>query len=99
MAEYNLPESIRALDLTMVKRKLMEPYPEGRGWTTEQCEQADLWYRRYLTLCMLHEDVPCVPNTPIDTIWHQHILDTVAYADDCERIFGKFLHHFPYYGL
>jgi hypothetical protein len=32
-------------------------------------------------------------------MWHRHILDTRAYAEDCERIFGGFMHHFPYFGM
>jgi hypothetical protein len=35
----------------------------------------------------------------VDTFWHFHILDTVKYAADCERVFGYFLHHNPYIGL
>ena len=32
-------------------------------------------------------------------MWHYHILDTEAYAVDCEKAFGRFLHHFPYFGM
>ena len=32
-------------------------------------------------------------------MWHRHILDTRAYASDCERIFRNFMHYFPYFGL
>jgi hypothetical protein len=35
----------------------------------------------------------------VDEFWHQHILDTRAYRADCEAIFGRFLEHFPYFGL
>jgi len=91
--------NIDQLDLTMVKRKLMEPFPEGRGWTAFQADEAEKWYKRYLFLCAEYPAMAVVPNYPIDTVWHQHILDTAAYADDCQRIFGKFLHHFPYFGL
>ena len=28
-----------------------------------------------------------------------HILDTRAYSRDCEFLFGRFLHHFPYFGM
>ncbi len=35
----------------------------------------------------------------VDKFWHQHILDTRKYAEDCERIFGFFFHHFPYFGM
>jgi hypothetical protein len=32
-------------------------------------------------------------------VGHRHILDTAAYREDCEAIFGRFLDHFPYFGL
>jgi hypothetical protein len=35
----------------------------------------------------------------VDTFWHYHILDTLKYAEDCQAVFGYFLHHFPYLGL
>jgi hypothetical protein len=28
-----------------------------------------------------------------------HILDTKKYAEDCDRSFGGFFHHFPYFGM
>jgi hypothetical protein len=91
--------AIAALDLTNVCRKIREPEPEGKGWTVEQTAQAELWYKRYLELCLRYPDVPVVPNYPIDMIWHQHILDTWAYGKDCDAIFGEMLHHYPYFGL
>jgi hypothetical protein len=35
----------------------------------------------------------------VDKFWHGHILDTLKYAEDCDVIFGRFLHHFPYFGM
>lgn len=90
---------IASLDLSMVKKKLMEPEPEGKGWTQQQVDEAELWYKRFLHLIHAHPNASVVPNYPIDTIWHQHILDTRAYADDCQNIFGCFIHHFPYFGI
>ena len=40
-----------------------------------------------------------MPNNKIDAFWHQHILDTKAYARDCMTVFGCFIHHNPYFGL
>ncbi len=40
-----------------------------------------------------------VPTSMVDKFWHFHILDTKKYAEDCERVFGYFLHHFPYFGM
>jgi hypothetical protein len=39
------------------------------------------------------------PNGPIDAFWHAHILDTSAYEQDCEAVFGELLHHYPYFGM
>jgi hypothetical protein len=47
----------------------------------------------------LRPDGSIVPTTDIDLFWHQHILDIRAYASDCERVFGHFVHHFPYFGM
>ena len=35
----------------------------------------------------------------LDEFWHQHIVDTRKYAADCELLFGKLLHHDPYFGI
>lgn len=87
------------INLTAVMMKLMEPVPEGKGWSLDEAENAEKWYRRFLTLCHLYPGAPIVPNLPIDTFWHQHILDTRAYAKDCQEVFGYFMHHYPYFGL
>jgi len=92
-----LKERIALLDLQPIKVKLMEP-EEGEGWTREKVEQVDELYRRFLFLSVTRDE-PIVPTRDIDKFWHAHILDTRKYADDCERTFGFFLHHFPYFGM
>ena len=88
------------MDLTPIRRKLQEPFPEGRGWSTEQAIEAEKWYRRYLHIIIQYPDATShVPNEAIDAFWHQHILDTEKYANDCEHVLGYFLHHYPYFGL
>jgi hypothetical protein len=32
----------------------------------------------------------------LDDLWHEHILDTQKYKEDCESVFGKFIHHNPH---
>ena len=59
---------------------------------------ASLAYRRFLTLRKLHPHKTLVPSALLDVIWHYHILDTRKYVDDCERIFGYYVHHDPYFG-
>ena len=95
-----IDKDIAETDLEMVKIKLGEP-KEGIGWTTEQCEDAEIEYKRYLVLCRKfpHPDYAIVPNKVMDTTWHYHILDTRAYCFDCDKLFAGYFHHFPYFGL
>lgn len=39
------------------------------------------------------------PSEEVDEFWHNHILDTQKYHQDCDMIFGKYLHHYPYFGI
>ena len=90
--------AIQNLDLSMVKMKLMD-VDGGLGWTQEQADRAELWYKRFLFICLKYPEWEIVPTKEIDAIWHQHILDTRAYHDDCELALGFYLHHYPYFGI
>jgi len=92
----DLTEKIARIDLTMVGKKLMDP-EEGPGWTAEKLAMVEIQYRRFLFLTITTADA--VPTKDVDAMWHQHILDTRAYARDCQTAFGFFLHHFPYLGM
>ncbi len=95
--QKELDPIIAKLDLEMVKMKLREP-EEGENWTIEQCESAEIEYKRYLHLCKMYGK-GIVPNKIMDVFWHYHILDTIAYSNDCNEVFGYYLHHFPYFGM
>jgi hypothetical protein len=88
-------DRVKRLDFTLLKRKLVEEH----GWTSEFCEEAESLYRKFLALNARYPDEKICPTGPIDTFWHAHILDTRAYARDCELVFGEYLHHFPYFGM
>jgi hypothetical protein len=89
---------MQTIDLGMVKLKLMDA-DEGPGWSEQHASVMELRYRRYLCMLFLDPQGSVVPTRDIDLVWHQHILDTRAYAADCERVFGYFVHHFPYFGM
>jgi hypothetical protein len=91
-------EIFEELDLGPIMVKLIDP-EEGEGWSREKVLGLSEEYRRYLYLIGIHPDEVIVPNKAWDEFWHYHILDTIKYAEDCERIFGFFLHHFPYFGM
>jgi len=89
---------IESLDLEPIKRKLSHK-EDGPGWTAEHAERVERGYRRYLTLLAKYPQIQISPTRDIDTFWHAHILDTRKYAEDCDRIFGGFVHHDPNLGL
>lgn len=91
-------EAIFKLDLDPIKLKLMDKR-EGHGWTRAEADRHELAYRRFLALLAKFPDQVIAPDTNVDKFWHAHILDTMKYAEDCEHVFGYFLHHFPYFGM
>jgi len=90
--------AIQALDLGPIKLKLMNPV-EGHGWSREYADRMELAYQRFLILSVTHPEETLAPSKDVDRFWHGHILDTLKYAEDCEKAFGYFLHHFPYFGM
>lgn len=91
-------DDIAAIDFTMVKLKLQDP-EEGYGWTKALSDSAEIEYKKFLALKRTYPEKDIVPNKIVDQFWHQHILDTKKYAEDCDIIFGYFMHHFPYFGM
>ncbi|MCG2585715.1 hypothetical protein [Massilia sp. TS11] len=91
-------QAIAALNLDPIKVKLMHE-ESGEGWTRAQADAVEFEYRRFLYLMKTFPNEPAAPSMQVDTFWHYHILDTMAYAQDCAAVFGYFLHHFPYIGL
>jgi hypothetical protein len=90
--------TIAALDLDPIKVKLMHK-ESGEGWSLEKANAVEFEYRRYLYLMKKFPNEQAAPSVDVDTFWHYHILDTLKYAEDCQAVFGYFLHHFPYLGL
>lgn len=86
-----------ALDLDPIKVKLMDK-DEGEGWSREEVDLVETQYRRFLLLTATTAQTVS-PTREIDLFWHAHILDTMKYHADCEALFGRYLHHFPYFGM
>jgi hypothetical protein len=76
----------------------MDP-EEGQGWSREYVNQMAIEYKRFLTLSVKYSEETIAPSKDVDKFWHGHILDTMKYAEDCQNVFGYFLHHFPYFGM
>ena len=88
---------VAELDLERIVWKVMNN-PYGPEMSLTDVMDAVHQYRRFLTLKVRYPDAQLVPTDDIDLIWHSHILDTINYQIDCEMLFGRFLHHSPYFG-
>ncbi|WP_395406468.1 glycine-rich domain-containing protein [Pseudoduganella sp. UC29_106] len=91
-------KAVADLDLEPIKVKLMH-VESGEGWSLEKVNAVEFEYRRFLYLMKMFPNEQTAPLMDVDIFWHYHILDTMKYAVDCEKVFGYFLHHFPYIGL
>src|ERR1700761_2066320 len=86
------------LELNSVRDALMEK----QGWSLERAEKARTEYIRFLTLLQMKPGFMLAPwpnadgQDDLDQFWHQHILDTEKYATDCDRLFGRMIHHNPH---
>jgi hypothetical protein len=98
MNANDLFKAVMELNLDPIKKKLMH-LESGEGWSLEKANAVEKEYRRFLCLMKLYPEENIAPLADIDTFWHYHILDTMKYAADCERVFGYFLHHCPHLGL
>lgn len=97
-AEVALRRLEDLLDLSNVRMKLADT-DEGAGLAIDQIDLMEQEYRKFLALQLLHPGADIVPCEIVDEMWHRHILDTAAYREDCDAIFGQFLDHFPYFGM
>lgn len=87
---------IFAIDFTNIINTLVN----RQGWKREHAVSVSKLYRRYLFLCRKYGTTHKLPPTEeIDEFWHHHILDTQQYHQDCQAIFGKYFHHYPYFGV
>ena len=87
----SLDATLPELDLSIIRKRLLEK----EGWNEMIASQAEQGYRRFLYLIKTNPGKSLVPTEEIDEFWHLHILDTAKYAEDCEVLFGYFLHHNP----
>lgn len=88
---------VSPVDLAPINRVLQHENPSF--WTEDTVRETETKYRLLLALNLLYPSEHLVVNKILDDYWHQHILDTRKYAEDCQQIFGYFLHHYPYFGI
>lgn len=84
---------IQNLDLAIVGVTLKK----RTGWSDERVAAAEVEYRKFLYMILMNPDEEFAPwSAELDLFWHEHILHTMKYAEDCDNIFGKIIHHSPW---
>src|SRR6476619_4686246 len=84
---------IQNLDLSSVRANAMTKL----GWSSEKAQRVENSYRRFLYALAHKEenDLLSPPSQEVDDFWHQHILDTRKYREDCNTVFGHYIDHTP----
>lgn len=92
---------IDGMDFELIKKKLVSgDQLLCRQWTLLEAEIAIQYYKNFLFLNKKYaREYPVLPPLlEVDEVWHHHIMDTRRYEKDCEKIFGYYFHHYPYFG-
>lgn len=87
----------RALDWSPIVYQLMQSR-RGPQWTQAKTFDVLSQYITFLYLTDAYSQYALVPSADVDQVWHCHILDTQKYAEDCDLLFGRMVHHSPYLG-
>src|SRR5271170_2726892 len=86
--------AIATLDLDAVRKKARRRH----RWSADVASKLEEEYRDFLVLIAENGGVISPWSDDLDLFWHEHIIDTRHYADDCKRIFGRFIQHDPHIG-
>ena len=87
---------IANLDFSQIIEKMVS----HQGWLKKDVIAISELYKDYLFLQKKYgNNYEIVPSEEVDEFWHNHILDTKKYQEDCNFIFGCYLNHYPYFGM
>lgn len=87
-------ERLTELDLSWIHKELLNPEGDYK-WSDDKVRAIDRAYRRFLATCTMFPEESIVPSNDVDVFWHLHILNTLAYTRDTQKVLGFYLHHVP----
>lgn len=77
-------------------RHVLSRYVLDNGVSKQTAREHEREIKRFLLVCALNTTgKPVGMAGPVDELWHTFILFTQEYADFCEQVAGRFLHHAP----
>ncbi len=86
---------IGEIDLNPIIKRMVKIYK----WPQKSALIAADQYRNFLFLKKKYRYKHTIPpSLEIDEFWHNHVLNTKKYTEDCKKIFGEYLHHTPHHG-
>jgi hypothetical protein len=98
------PERTTAVAVTNDPRQLVPPDLFGRlvgriardeRVSTEHAERVMTQALAFLQACALNPGAGLSPSRAVDVGWHAFVLHTREYAEFCDRVAGRFIHHTP----
>jgi hypothetical protein len=78
-------------DFTILKRWMVQ----NNVYPASAVNEAEVEYKRFLTMYLLCPDVILPVSNEVDPFWHSHILFTEDYIKMSDMVFGKYLIHRP----
>lgn len=94
----DIMSKINSIDLESVADKFLSRKSLWwRFWNSQKVNLIEAEYKKFLYLIATHKGELIIPWTQdLDDFWHEHILDTRKYQEDCMKIFGEIVHHNPH---
>ena len=90
--DYSFLKKLQTLDWQTIRHHLLNS-DEGRDFTRAQAARAIWQYGLFLFLARQYPGIRLVPTKEIDAVLHAHIATDQQYQDDCQTLFGGFVHH------
>jgi hypothetical protein len=93
--DSSIKSLIESIDFNPIVKRMVKANHWSHAETLEGLKQ----YKNFLFLKRkYHEKYTIPPSIDIDEFWHNHVLHTKKYTEDCNVIFGNYLHHHPHHG-
>ena len=92
------PQDVLKLWVSIPTRALMKRYQRAQSCDKTAASAVCTAYKHFLTLKILAQDFDDTQLTPppsVHAMWREHVLDTAAYANHCQILCGRILHHAP----
>jgi hypothetical protein len=68
---------------------------KNQGFSKKQVNAMVLDGKRFLWMVAVNPGKAFMPPEKIDTVWHCFLEFTQIYHDFCNKVLGRFIHHFP----